>query len=558
MNQTLRYKDIDIDTRVGFNYIKQQYYVTNKQYTTYRTTLEQIREVLNALEISATDVTDEELLSFKEDIEYLHKVSYTIQDTGAYIHTLQFNDFSKYPLTIDCEKAKLYIMNSPIVYDLTLNESPRNIRIPRILAFYKDTLGLLISTEDMRYFYSLLVSYYYPTPYNQVEYETDTKKYFYNNKFILSNYSNTSNATYICTCNPNNTASGTTVGTVSSTDTSSNSIILTEPILKETLQGYNTITLHGATTYIATVDTTYSSDGTYTIESIEDNTIRVKETIPYAYEFPYKECYVVGAEYTVTDMQRDNYTITLSETPTTLLIGDAILISGAEVTTQYETISCNGTYTIQSIEDNTITVVEPIPTDFTGEALLIKETFIGNIASIKNKKITLLNTMDKDLTNSIITIHTIGDTNTNIESYTVSAYTNKTITVVESISNYKYTDTCPTITIPIPQDITEAEVLIDITSVAEQAQEVFPMGEFMVNNYAQCMNYIQTLEKLRPTSSETGLIETLAENMYKKVPEEMELMAIPDLTTANSIDFITCSIGSMEFLGAYSKKYTES
>ena len=32
---TLRYIDIDQDTRVGYNYIKQQYYVRNKEYYTY-------------------------------------------------------------------------------------------------------------------------------------------------------------------------------------------------------------------------------------------------------------------------------------------------------------------------------------------------------------------------------------------------------------------------------------------------------------------------------------------------------------------------------------------
>ena len=129
-----RYIDVDADTRVGFNYIKQKFYVTNKEYTTYRTSIAEIQEVLHALEI--TDITDEELQNLKDYTEDLYKVTYTLQDTGAYIHTLQFNDFADYPLTLDCEKKKLYIMNSTIIYDLTLNESPRNVRIPRILSFY--------------------------------------------------------------------------------------------------------------------------------------------------------------------------------------------------------------------------------------------------------------------------------------------------------------------------------------------------------------------------------------------------------------------------------------
>ena len=544
-----RYIDIDTDTRVGFNYIKNQYYVTNKGYNTYRNTVDEIQEVLHALDI--TSVTDEELLELKDDMEELYKVSYTLQDTGAYIHTLQFNDFKKYPLTLDCEKKKLYIMNSTIIYDLTLNESPKNVRIPRILSFYKNTLGLLITTHDMSYFYSLLLSYYYPTCYNQVMYNTNTKKYFYNNKFLLSNYSNTSEATYICTYNPNNNAELTEVGKVIETNNTNNTITLSQDITEETLQGYNTIVLQGTT---QTIDgDQYSADGEYTITKIEGNTIKVAETIPTSYQFPYKECYVLASQCTISSMDRTTRQITLTETPQDILVGDVILVSGATVPTEYETISCNGTYTVEAIADNIITVEEEIPTDFTGEATLVKEVFISNISKIYNKKLTLTDTTDLDLTGATIMVHTIENGETTIENYTVSSYTTNTITVLESIGAYNFNSYAPTLYIPIPSITEDVETLIDITSVSDTSSSFIPLGEFMVDSFEQCQAYLRTFAGLVSPSEKIKL------NLYKEV-QELSLDTIPDLTTARSTDSISWTnqnVEGMTFQGLYSQVYKD-
>ena len=134
-----------------------------------------------------------------------------------------------------------------------------------------------------------------------------------------------------------------------------------------------------------------------------DNILKVDETIPFSYEFPYKECYALSAQYNITAMNRQNRTITVQEQPENILTGDVIIVSGATVTSNFETISCNGTYTVESIAENTIidgdntittytiTVEEEIPTDFVGSAILIKEVFISNISSIQNKILTLKN-----------------------------------------------------------------------------------------------------------------------------------------------------------------------
>lgn len=559
---TSRYIDIDSDTRVGYNYLKQQFYVTNKTYTTYRKEEEDIVNVLATLDITEDNYPEviSRLTSLKDTYETLNTLSYTLQDNGAYIHTIQFNDFSENPLTIDCEKAKLYIMNTSIVYDLTVNESARNVRIPRILSYYKDTLGLEISLNDMTYFYSLLVSYYYPKYYNQVELHTDTNKYFYNNKFLLSNYSNTSLATLNCTYNPNNTAPYTPVGYVVGTNSTENTLITSSPIEEEQLKGYKTVMLQGATDTVEGVS--YSADGTYTISSINGTSITTAETIPYSYSFPYKECYVLSAQYTVTNMERNTSTITLSETPSNLLVGDIIIISGATVSDTYETISNNGTYTVYQIgtvdSDGTqhpenIIVEEEIPTDFTGSATLIKEVFVGNIAEITNETetstITLLTSTEMTMTNATIMVHTISNGETAIESYTGSTTTNTTITITGvTIAPYNYTDTCPILYIPVPTG--NAEVLINVTSVSEDVENVFPTGEFMVDSFEQCQSYVELLGGLERIQNQ---IKT---NMYTQVKDTMTLEPIKDLTRLGTF-MIMCSIPTMNFLGLYTKIYYE-
>lgn len=553
-NTTLRYIDIDQDTRVGYNYIKQQYYVRNKEYYTYRNTVEEIIDVLNAIDVDTTteEVNINTITALKTSIEYLHTVSFTLQDTGAYIHTIQFNDFDQYPLTIDCEKAKLYIMNSTVIYDLTLNESSRNVRIPRILAFYKDTLGLQILKEDMYYFYSLLVSYYYPTWYNQIALNTSTNEYFYNNKFLFSNYSNTADIACQCTYNPNNTAENTTVGYVVSTDTSANRIELSAPITMEDLHDYTKVIIKGATTVDEETDTTYSADGEYTITDMGTNTLKVAETIPYSYEFPYKECYVMSDQRAITKMERDNRTITLATTPTDIFVGDVVIVSGAVVDGAYEDISCNGSYTVESIANKTITVEEEIPTDFTGEgAILIKEVFVGYINSISNNVITLTENTDITLTNATIMIHTISNGITTIENFTGSNTPNtNTITVTGNIEDY--TPNYPQLQIPIPTG--NAEVLIDVTYVGEDSKSLLPIGEFMVDNFQQCKQYIDIYYGFIRGLKE--LSDTTKENMYQKVTD-MELTPIEDLTTVDRSDTIRCSVEYMKFKGVYSEIYSE-
>lgn len=637
-----RYIDIDGNTRVGYNYLKQQFYVTNKSYTTYRDSDELIKVVLATLGITEDTYPEviENLPALQSTYEELYKVYYTLQDTGAYIHTIQFNDHEEYPLTIDCEKGKLYIMNTSIIYDLTVNESARSVRVPRILSYYRDTLGLIIEDTDMYYFYSLLVSYYYPTCYNQIGLNEDTNEYFYNNKFLLSNYSGTSPAVYNCTYNPNNNAPQTMLTHVIATDSTNNTITTSTPIAEESLLGYNKVRVEGTQELID--GTEYTADGTYTIDNIEDTTITVTDTIPFTYTFSYKECYVVDTPtYTISSMDATGYTITLSAIPTNLKVGDVIIVTGATVTTPYETISCNGSYTIsqvgvissEGVEDkNTIVVEEPIPTNFTGTgATLIKEIFISNISTIEDNTITLTDTTDLTLTGANIYIHTIEneettmtpykvavvsysvlETNTNNtivlsedapdlyigdtiqlsgtsqdnNTYTILNIQGKTITVqtetplhefsgtgatitrvptntkyikvTGTIEDYDYEDACPVLYLPIPDKTQDTEVLIDVTSVSDDAKDVFPTGEFLTDTYEQCIAYINTLASLPPSATDQRYITTIKDNLYKKVPEEITLQTnIKDYTKAGQ-QYVSCSLDTMYLKGLYSHVYNEN
>ena len=153
--ENLRYIQIDDDTRVGYSYVKEKFYVTNKGYTTYRDTIEQIQAVLTSMDI--TGIPDMEIQALTDSLETLHNVYYTWNDEGSYIKSLQFNDFSENVLVLNCEKKKIYVTNSNIVYDLEINESIKNVRVPYLCSYYKSKLGIDIPQEDMLYFYNLLV-----------------------------------------------------------------------------------------------------------------------------------------------------------------------------------------------------------------------------------------------------------------------------------------------------------------------------------------------------------------------------------------------------------------
>ena len=125
---------IDADTYLGYNFLIKQYFVVNKNTTTYRTEAEEIRKVLEIVAPDDTSHTVEWLESYAKAFEELETLSYTLSDTGAYISTVQINSYYDYPIELNAEKKKLLIRNTNIVFDLTLNE-PVTTRISVMQAY---------------------------------------------------------------------------------------------------------------------------------------------------------------------------------------------------------------------------------------------------------------------------------------------------------------------------------------------------------------------------------------------------------------------------------------
>lgn len=506
-----RYIDIDTEEeiiRVGYNYVLSKFYVTNKETTTYRITAEEILEVLDSLNI--TSVTLEELNYLKDNIETLSKIYYKWEETGYYIKAVQFNDFTDYQLIIDCSISKIYIQNSTIIFDLLANESVKEVRVPILVTFMKDTLGLEVPREVMLAIYNMLTSYYSPTCVNLIqerEHKEDTLRY--GNLLKLTNYNNEAISTYNCISNPYNEISPTIIGNILSMSVTGNYITLEEPISEEIINKYDIepnftkIIVSGTTIDID--GTEYTNDNTYTIKAIDNNIITLEEAIPTNYMYNYYICNVQAYTYTVSSMKRDTYTINLTSTPTDILIGDTIHITDAMVHTTYEDISCNGMYTVNSIQGNSITVEEPIPTDFSGSATLSKEIFIGNIESIEGNNIVL--TADPIQNNLVSSRIMVYNNDIQVGSTIVTAQSDRTLTTENILEPYEIE--LPHILYPEPKK----DIMIDVTYTNKEYEDKFPTGQFILNEFSQLQRYVNTMNGLIPVPTNvTGSL------LNKKVP----------------------------------------
>ena len=477
-----RYKEIN-GIRVGYNYPLQQYYITNKETTTYRTTLEDIRDVLNTLDITTTDITDTELNTFKNNYETLFNTYYTWEDTGLYIKALQFNEWHDYPLIIDCEKATLYIKNSTTIFNINTNESLRLIITPTLCNFYKDTLGLEIDTHVMYSYCLLLLSYYSPSRkdvqllYNpkcvniieQKEEDDDTTDYYYTNEFKAVSFDSKAPSTYTCYNNPLNQFNYTPIGNIIAlTD---NKITLTESIDTDTypIRKGSKLQVQGIT---ETVDnSTYTADGLYTVESIEDTIVTVSETFPITYSYPLYTCSAIASQYTITSMNRENNSITVAETPDKVFVGDKIIVQNAVIPDEWGDISLNGEYTINSITQKgnknsysisslvqntgntiTLTLSSSIPSLSIGDTLTLEYTLSytttentnstettnsNSTSSIIESSTATTETTTETIASTISSLLQGNRTLTNYQSYTISctveAISDSTITLNGSI-----------------------------------------------------------------------------------------------------------------------------
>lgn len=542
-----RYIEITKSITVGYNYIKSQFYVQSLDTQTYRDTVEDVQEVLRAvLPVGIPNPSDEEIQALKDELETLESIYYTWHNNGAYISSIQFNNFKDFPIELDCEKKRLFIKNSTTIFDLTTNESPKIVRIPILCSYYKDTLGLDIPREVMLGIYRLLIGFYNPTCYNQIATREDTKELLkYSNTFAITNYDNSSDVVFNGTKNPYNTLiESENTFYISSIDNTSNTITLSSN--SHDIEIGDKVVIAGCSTTLNSTE--YSADGIYTVQDIAENTITTEETLPINYEYPYYTCYVLAYSSNITSISRDNNTITVTDTPINILIGDKVHVKGTTITTEFEEISCDGSYTVSNIIGNTITVEETIPTDFSGSnATLTKEIFISKVYSMVNNTIYLTSLPNFSINNLINNMVICYNSNIkDIGSYTVTdtSESNRTLTVAETITN-EWTAELPTLRKLIPSE----ETLLNITDVEESLERIFPTGEFLLENYESAKEYLLTCTYI---GSFKHQLRVIGENFLQEVPMTREIYAL-DFKTNQPIGEPI----EMICLGLYNEIYPE-
>ena len=537
---------IDTDTTVGYNFEKHSFFVTNKGTTTYRTTNTEIKKVLDIVAPDNT-VSLNDLYLLSTTYEALKTLSYTWEDTGAYIKTIQLNDYERYPLTLDAEKSKIYVMNSTTIFDLTLNEGRRD-RLMQIQAFYRDTIGLHVSLPDLQVLYMLLVSFYNPTCYNVIEENTDTitGEYTikYNNTLKLSNYRKTSPATYSCLLNPTEEYSYTPIASIREID--GNAIHLTSQV-PAVVKPKTTINITNTRTEVA--PETYSADGTYVVKEVDSNIIYTTENLPSNFSVTLPTLNYVAYPTYITEIDRDKQTITLTNSATDFLIGDKVAVRDAIVTTDLETLSLDGFYTIIGIEDNVLTVEEIPLTNYSSTeetAYLYKPLPTFTVMSINNKTVEVVESEFPSYlqVGSPIVIFTEGVDSTLLQYTTVATLkpSQHKITVHDSL-----TDNVPQFGVlrePVPYPY--VLITVDESSKAD----VLPTGEFMLDTKQQAINYLSLLNSMVLPTNDVVTEGTNNVGNFNTCGTEVRDYYI--------IDMVDTEIDRMELKGLYSEVYEDN
>ena len=534
---------IDGDTQVGYSYLLKKFYVVNKGTVTYRATVPLIRKVLDIV-APGNSITDAKIKSLETTDEVLTELYYTMHETGAYVASVQINDYDKFPIVLDCAKQTLYILNTQLNFNLTLNES-RESRVILLCNFYKDFLGIVITLEEMTLIYNYLISMYRPYVYNVIT-DTATQPVTYSNMFAISNWNNKSKAVYNCTVNPYDTSSFISMADIVRADSSTN-IVYTINNTQELKQG-DTVYIKGTETKEETY--TYTADGEYTVARATlnpDNTQEVilQEPLSATYNFPYIKAYVQLATTTIESISREEQTITLTESLSNLIqTGDIIEVLDTQQEIEGTTVSCNGKYTVAAVDNKTITVQETIPTSYnytTGiQGSISKNMYIGDVISaVTTTTEPLETTLILSNKNPDVTLSPLQHIFALLPDTTRTYYVIDTVTAQDNITCitesytgeeplYTYTPIYPKLQLQTP----DTNILIEVTST--QDEDLFPTTEFMVDTFAQCQAYISTYPGLEvPTEDNYS-------NVNNTVGGNVEVTGLP----------------TMEYKGLFSQVYT--
>lgn len=503
----------DKDTLVGYNFATSMFYVVNKGTTAYRTSSQDAKTLLDIVAPNNT-ITTQQIQSLHDNLEELQNLSYTLADNGAYITTIQINTYKENPITIDLQEKKIYIMNTNIIYDLTLNEAT-SYRVEHFISYFLSKHGVNISRDNMTSIYNILVSAYNnPIVYNEVETPQSIKDTLtYNNKVVCPYLKDTNKIGYIVEVNPNNTFTYNNISKIEG-----NIIYFTNPITL--IEGDKILVEEGE------IKGTYTSN-----ENVEDVTfVEVKETLETPYTYPLYKANLLSSVTNIVSISRDTKEITLENAPINIEVGDKIKVEGTIISSTTSQDTADGTYTVTNITDNVVEVEEQPLINYTYEIgtppQLYKEIEIGNIVSIENSIAKLQEEITITIpTNSIIRIT---ENNTLIGNYKAITSTTEEITLQNAPT---YTPRYPQALIPSMN----CEV-----ATTDSKSDNFPTGIFIVDTFEQAIQYISTYPLLPlpyiPTQEHKN-------NLYSKVPT----------TISVSIGQIT----SMNLLGLYSQIYTD-
>ena len=204
---------------------------------------------------------------------------------------------------------------------------------------------------------------------------------------------------------------------------------------------------------------------------------------------------------------------------------------------------------IEEINDSyyILYVSETIPYVFTSgtqTGKVIKEELLGNICNIEDNTITLTNLLSHAIPNeSTVYIHD----NENISEYTTQAQAQEGQSTVQVTSTpTAWTPTYAKLCFPEPSQ----EVLLNITTVKESMETEFPIGEFMVDNMEQAIQYLSTCTGLiTPTDINTKLKEYIVQ---KPVEENLNAEVPAEITFKKEL---ISGIESMTLQGLYSEIY---
>ena len=552
---------------VGYDYKNKTYYIINKGYTTERTIADEVLNTINAIAPSITHITSP-LLSIDEattelPLSYIQALSttyehlvdnstplyYTWSDTGSYIASIQISTYADSCLILNAEKSKLYIQNSNVIFDLSLNEDDR-IRVKRIQQYYYNTVGLDLPYYFVGCLYTTMLSYYNPFtynsnyntfigiptdkpfPYNVIDSTTipDTitednlKDIRYSNLYALADFTKKAPLEYACAENPNKVVlKHNPLNTISSLE--ENRINLTNTP-NPTIQVGSTFNLSHTTTVIDT--STYTSDGDYTITEIDttNNILYTDKDFPYNYTYNPPILAIRGYEMDITSINRGTREITLStDVSNGYQVGDTIHVYGTSTTGTYgETISADGDYTISSIGINAsgenaptvIIVAEEISAN-ASTGTIYKDVKAGDIKEV-NTQTSTITLQDLTLAPTYLTngtnyaiIYTEGDEELRVRVTQEGNYNSETSTLQYTNISSTFKDITYTYA-NLNAIIYSEETQINILNSTDETK--LPTGEFMVDTRAEVVNYLKLLkdgDKAIPTTDKTF------NNLYKPV-----------------------------------------